>query len=119
VPARVHLLFGDKDPVRAAGDRAHERKVAAAPAHHLDHERTLVRAGRGFELIDRLDDGVQGCVCTDRHVCAILVVVDGTGQPHDAQWRGVCGLLRRNDACRGQGLKMLFPFLVEQQPARE
>ncbi len=51
--------------LRAAGDAGRQPQVAAAPAHHLDDESPVRRAGGVLDLVDRLHDVVQRGVRAD------------------------------------------------------
>ena len=119
LPARIGRVLRDEDVVGAAGDRAHQREIAAVPAHHLDDEAALV-AGRGAgDGVDGLDDPVQRRVGTDRHVGADHVVVDRTDQSGDHQRRVPVGGGLVDRAGRQQLGDQGRPFLAQQVGAAQ
>ena len=99
LPPRARRRLRQEGVVRAAGDRAHERQIAAVAAHHLDDERAPVGLGRRADRVDRLGDAVQRGVRADGHVRADHVVVDGSHQPGDVE-SGVCLSLLGSDPPR-------------------
>ena len=103
LPALGRGVLRDEHVVRPAGDRGHQRQVAAVPAHHLDHERALV-AGRGAgQGVDRLEDPVQRRVGAHGHVRPDHVVVDRPDHPGDDQ----VAVARRDLRGHGAGLDQL------------
>ena len=92
LPAGPHGVLRGEHVVGAAGDRPHEGQVPAVATHDLDDEGALVGRGRRGELVDGVDDAVQGRVGADRHVRADQVVVDGADEADDDERRvGVGG----------------------------
>ena len=87
LPAGVGRILRDEHVVGTAGDGAHQREIAAVPAHHLDDEAALVAGRRTGDGIDGLDDAVQRRVGTDRHIRTDHVVVDRPDQTGDHQRR--------------------------------
>jgi hypothetical protein len=85
LPARLRGLLWNQYEVGPAGHRAHQRQVAAMAPHHLDDEGSLVAGGGRGEVVDGVDDAVQGGVGADRHVGADQVVVDRSDDPGDHQ----------------------------------
>ncbi len=119
LPALLGRVLRDEHVVTATGDGAHEGEVAAVPAHHLHHEGALVAGGRAGQVVDRVDDAVQGAVRTDRHVRADQVVVDRADQARDHEG-GVVGSDGRVDLAGGdQLLEQPGPLLLEQVEAGE
>ncbi len=92
--------LGDEQRVGAGGDRAHQREVAAVPAHHLDDEGALVARGRAADGVNRLGDAVERRVGADGHVGAGGVVVDRADQADHRQPRMARGR-RRVDLAPG------------------
>ena len=91
----VALQVGEGDAVLVhvdllgpGGEPAQQREVAAAAAHHLDHEAALRGDGRGLDLVHRAHDVVEGGVAADRQLRGGQVVVDRGGQADHRQVEG-------------------------------
>ncbi len=84
----VELVEGDAllvqvGPLRAAGQAAHQRQVAAVATHGLHHVAPGGGRRRQLDPVDRLDDHVQRGVGADRQLRAGQVVVDGRRHADD------------------------------------
>ena len=119
LPSRSCGVFGREDVVGAARDGRHEGQVAAVASHDLDDECPLVRGSGAGELVDRVQDAVQGGVRADRHVGADHVVVDRADQADDDEGRMSVRELLRDDALGDQLSHVLGPFLTELVRARQ
>ena len=64
-PLQRDAFFGDVDPLRAGGDPAHQRQVAAPVAHHFHHKAAPGGHGGLLDLVHRFDDAVEGGVGAD------------------------------------------------------
>ena len=87
---RRHLLQGgfhlrDEHHLRAAGDAAHQRQVAAIPPHDLDEESAAVRGSGVLDAVNVLQHRVQRRVHADAHVGVGDVVVNGAGHADDGK----------------------------------
>ena len=110
----IRRVLGEENPVSGAGQRRHQRQVAAVPAHDLDHERALMARGGAADLVERCGDPVQGGVGPDRHVGAGEVVVDRTHQPDDRQLRMPRSGLGRDDTLCCEFRDQAGPLLSEE-----
>ena len=119
LPPFGRRVLGDEHVVGAARDRAHQREVAAVPAHHLDHERPLMARSGAGQRVDRLDDPVQGRVRAHRHVGSDHVVVDRADHAGDHQVAVPPGLLRRDLARLDELGEQLGPLGAEQIGPRQ
>ena len=90
LPAAGGRELGHQHVVAPSGDGGHEREVAAVPSHDLDDEGALVGGGGRGDVVDRLEDAMQGGVRADGHVGADEVVVDAPDQAGHHE-RGVGG----------------------------
>ena len=83
LPVLARGELGDQDVVTAPGHGRHEGQVAAVAAHDLHDEGALVGGGRRGDVVDGLQDAVEGRVGADGHVGAHQVVVDAAHQAGD------------------------------------
>jgi hypothetical protein len=51
--------------------------LPAMPTHHLHDECPLMRVRRRDNGVNRFNDAMQGRICTDGHVSAAKIVIDG------------------------------------------
>ena len=72
-----------------------------------------MRGSGAGQLVDRVQDAVQGSVRADRHVGADHVVVDRTDQADDDEGRMSVRELLRDDALGDQLSHVLGPFAAE------
>ena len=85
-----HSLLVEVDPLGSRGETAHEGEIAAVATHDLDHEAAIGGHRALFDLVHRLDDGVQGGVGADAEFGTREIVVDGRRQADSP--RPVCPL---------------------------
>ena len=72
----VELPLRQQDHVGATGEAGVQRDPAGVPAHHLDHQRAVVRLGGGVQPVDRLHRDVDRGVEAEGVVGRAEVVVD-------------------------------------------
>jgi hypothetical protein len=77
--------FGDEHPVRATGQCAHQRQVAAVAPHDLHDKRPLVTGRRAGDGIHGFGEAMQRRVGADGDVGSGEIVVDRADQSHDGQ----------------------------------
>src|SRR3972149_3673958 len=82
-PRRASVAAAARRLARLRAQAGGAPPPAAVPPHRLDDEGSLVGFGGVADVVDRLDDGVQGGVGADAHVGAAQVVVDRGGDAHD------------------------------------
>jgi hypothetical protein len=69
------------------------------PAHHLKHERSLVRSGGGVDAIDGLADSMQCGRSTNRQVGHGHIVVDRPDESDDLEVPMLDGLSVGDSSC--------------------
>jgi hypothetical protein len=57
--------------------------TGAVPPRHLDQEESFAGRGRGLEVVDSLDRGVEGSVHVDGQIVPGALVVDGASDAND------------------------------------
>ena len=82
-------------------------------SHDLDDECALVRSSGTGQLIDRIQDAVQGGIRADRHIRAHHVVINRTNQADNDQGRVGISELLRDSALRNEFGQVLGPFAAE------
>ena len=83
-----HPLLVEIDPLGATREACHQGEVSAVPAHDFNHKTTPRGNRRLFDLVDRLDDGVEGGVRADREFRTREVIVDGRRHADDGDFEG-------------------------------
>ena len=77
------LHLGDYGGLGTRGDSAVQGQITCRVAHDLDEEEAFVAGSRVAQLVDGVDDGIQGRVVTDGLVGAVQIVVDGARKSYD------------------------------------
>src|SRR3989338_6136930 len=78
----IERTFRDDDIFGPGRQRDLHGNMAAFIAHDLHHKNVFHALGRVADLVNGLQGGVDGCGTADGLVCAVNVIVNGSGQSY-------------------------------------